>query len=569
MGADGSAELHYLFRHQVVRDAMLQLLLPSERSRLHLHAMGSYGPIDDNLHIARALALHAEFALCDGHELTDAEVENVNRERLKHLRKWAELAEANWLPEDAAAAWQAVALHPQVTGLDAARAHYQAATAQFNAGRFSGVLRELDACHEEAAAFEPGPLHVQEQIVRTRFLIGTGKLESAEAAASAAVELAGWLNDPQLLAQSLDCRGSVLERMGRLEESVRLRERAVGLAEHDFPDESRANLLIGYGSILRELGRREEALNVARKTYDLAGRIESFRLSVSARVTLAVNLRANGESEKAEELYLQVIEMCRARGARRPYMRCLGNLANLVTALRGDYQRAEEMFIEAVRGHREDGATSSEAMTISNLASNWLTRGLFASAARGFAEATELCAKVSYPLLEARTACYHGVALALLGRYAEALTAVNHGIACLEGRDQGKFRLEFGELCMLQVRLAQPDCTEPSEAASESAAKARRIAESLDVDSYGQGALSKIESLEKELREAVAEGRAPRIIRGQLIESLTPQQCASLLDILGDASNPEAAGVWDALNEIAADETTPDWHDDNRANLFN
>ncbi|MHC4842037.1 MAG: hypothetical protein ACYTDT_13955 [Planctomycetota bacterium] len=224
MHPDASAELVYLFRHHAMRDAMVQLLLPSERSRLHQNAMGSYGAIEENIQTARALSIHAELSLEDGHGLSDDEVKAIHAMLLKHLTKWSDLAEEGWLCEEAATALRAIARHPGVSETDSTDARYRAAYALFNAGQLEEVVRELSECEGQLPSTASAAL-VNLYDLKCTALMVKGAMEEAIQAASRAVELAEQLDDLELLAQSLETKGAALERLGRLEESLEHRER--------------------------------------------------------------------------------------------------------------------------------------------------------------------------------------------------------------------------------------------------------------------------------------------------------------------------------------------------------
>jgi tetratricopeptide (TPR) repeat protein len=337
---------------------------------------------------------------------------------------------------------------------------------------------------------------------------------------------------------------------------------------NSFPYSLRVKLANGHSSILRETGQRKRSLDVARLAYELSEQDDNFKLNMSSLVSLAINLRANGEYEEAENLYERGIEFCRSRGARRPYLICLGNLANLITSARHDYERAEQLLIEVVHGNRETGAMTSEALATGNLAANWLAVGRLSASAFAYGIATELAARVGYPLLEARSACFHAESLVLLGRQQDAEERIKHGMACLEGRDQGKFQLEFGELCNVQIQLANVERHDRLELATKAVGRMREIAERSEVDNYGQGTLKHAERIKSELEEAQSENRAPRIIRGHLPAYMKPGQCAAMLDILGDRENPEGIAVWDELVARADGTRTPDWQNDARARLL-
>ncbi len=551
--ADSSAELLYLFRHQVLRDGMYQLLLPSERARLHLMALGTYGPIDGNLVVARELAFHAAGALADGNGLTDAQHKAVRATYLAHLRSWAELANGAYQHAEEAQAWAGVATHPDVRPEDAVEARLRACAALSSAGSYRSALRELDLSIELLKEMQPCRLHAAERVSRARVLAILGEAADAEQCARAAIAQAEALSNKELLADALEVLGSGLERQGRLDESLQLFQRATGLLGSVKQLVPRTLLRVGYASILRESGRNEEALEQARIAFESLQVAQHPRLYVHALLRYCMSLSDTGNDTKAEQLYREALPIAREHGLKLSYSALLGNLANLYSDRDQDYQRAERLLIEALPIHREAGALSGLALCLNNLGSVWFNEGRLKAAISALRASRREAARASYRLLEGRAACTEGRALLLLGEVENGCAAISHGVACLEGRDQGRFMLEFGEMSLLRARLVRAENGSILQSARETLARMRALAGSED---NAEKWLEEVKSIVDELERAEAEGRRPLLVAGHNPRSLTRQQCAALLDILGKLVAPEIRAV---LKECAGSETTPAW----------
>jgi tetratricopeptide (TPR) repeat protein len=563
-----SAESVYLFRHQVLRDGLYQLLLPSERARLHVCALGAYESHDESLQLARELAYHAGAALQGG--LGRVEEKSVRVAQLGYLRRWATLANAAWLADETATAWRAVATHPDAEPLEAAQARIAAWGALEVSGKGREGLDELACCEKVLASLPEhgpaGPVHVKLRMLMARVLVSGGEPESSLRYGRSGVALAEALGDDAVLSEALDDLSWICSRTARLPEALNLQERAIAIARAAGLKDRVTRMLTTYAGILRETGRNHDAAAVVKEALAAARVNPGPRQLIAALNSAAISHRAEGEHAVAESLYREAMEIARKYGLHRGYAVVLGNYANILSG-RGEYGRVEAMYRQVIAIDREDGSLGSEAVAWHNLSESWLGMGLLSAAVRGLEQAIALAARTHHFLLEARAWCNRAAILALLGRPAEALEPVSRGLACLEGRDGGKFMIEFGILSELVVKLAQPGVPDPRTLASAALERMEHLVvdSGLQADKFTARALDQVRKILDEYEAATKTGRAPRVVRGWLVESLTNGQRAALADSLKASGEYLPADLQAALTAGLEDTSTPDWSNHRRA----
>jgi tetratricopeptide (TPR) repeat protein len=566
MGLD--AELIYLFRHQVLRDGLYQLLLPSERANLHALALEAYGYDGNNLHLVRELAYHAGAALSGG--LDGAREQLVRSAQLGYLRRWAELATEAWLTEESIDAWRAVAAHAESSPLEAARAHVAAYVGLDVAGRGREGVAELAASEQILSGLpehgEAGVLAVKVRTFRSRVLIAGGEPGAGLKVGESSVALAEQLGDAIALADALDNLSWVHNRLARLPEALALQERAIAIARQAGASTRLIAMLNTYASILRENGRNHDAVGVTQEALSAARASGSPRHLISALNTTGISCRATGLLTEAEAMYREALDIARRYGLHRGHAIVLGNYANLLSS-RHEYDGIEEMYRRVIALYRETGDMHAEASAWHNLSEAWLGMGLLAAAARGYEQAIQRASRTQHFLLEARAWCSLGCCKALLGSARDGIEPVRRGLACLHGRDQGKFMVEFGILSELIVQLAQPDVADPRAIAAAALERMQRTVtdSGQQADMFAAAAIGQVRKVVEEYEAAASSGGAPKVVRGRLLESLTVWQRAALASSMKTSGEQLPADLQAALTAGLEDSPTPDWANNHRA----
>lgn len=399
------AEIAYLFRHALLRDASYDLQLPASRAALHKHALeileDLYGglppeptidsgmpagyaplPIDE---IAAELADHAEWAA-----KAQNPVAPELQERLRiYLKRAALRAERSFQNRLSARLWRRASEVQQGQG----RAHALLYASRMEGA--AGLASEAETLIRAALAIvdvpdDEGTL-LPECLVQLGHLCSTAeRMEEAEQHYQRGMELCERHNHARL-ATTLRMRlGHVCLRTGRLEDGSRLYTQA--LAES------------------RERGA------LASEALSLAG--------------LASATAAMGRHAEADEMFEQALEMHRQQGDRRSESLTLGNMASYLWSSR-QWQRAEDAIRRVLPLHREVGNRLFETRALGGLASCLARRDQPELAMVTAEEALAIDREIGNPVEEGIHLCTVGRCLVLLGRLDEAQTTWRRGIAQL------------------------------------------------------------------------------------------------------------------------------------------
>lgn len=569
-----SAEDLYVFRHRVLREAAYQLLLPSQRAELHLCAMQQLEQVADtqvSVALARELAEHAGAALAPGSELPQSHLLQVRAAHVRLLRQWGELASQDWQNEEAALAWGALASQPDIDPYDRADALLRAQVALSQLSRYDEAAGLLAACREELAPMDDSEsstrLRCRERLAQAALHSSRAEMLPCQAAATRALELAESIGDTALIADAETSLAAAARHAGRLQEAIERDTRALALARQARGPRGVSYIQTRLGLALREAGRNEDGARVVTNAIELARSDANPRQLLSALITGATVARASDEIDRAESLLLEAMELAQRIGSRTAFAIALGNHANLLVAARNDLAGAESAQLRAVAIQREIGTPNSEAISLNNLAFTWFSVGLFAAAVRAWLAAAQLARRTDYPLLEARARCFCAVALAMLGSRQRARQEVDAGLACLQGRDEGKFFIEFGAISELTVALADLRHGDGLDRANETLQRMEALVQErgLQHDAYSRRTLDRARRLVSELSQARSQGRAPLLVRGCHPEDLTPHQRAAMLDILARQGEPPGAALKALLGAGTQNLPVPDWQDQARA----
>lgn len=400
-----SAELAYLFRHAVLRDAAYGLQLPADRARLHRLALElielAFGgppppaPADEDADariaphptdmLAAELALHAEQGCADAPPDTIA----LLQDRAAHYHsRLAELARVAYECPAAAVHYQWQALH-----------------ATLDPRRRARVVRLLG--------------HMQQQI--------GARAEAQQTLAQAAV-LAAELGDPLLVELSGITLANLWLTGGDAARALPVYERAgPAFAAMGRPREH-ATCVMNTGSALFMLGQLQRAEDCWNRAVDLhAANGDMLMVGVTLN-NRGMARNALGRRQEARADFEQAVHIHRTLGNRWNEGLALSQLASNLND-EGDFDGAERLFRQALDIAAETGNRNHAATVLGSFGNMYMFRHQFARAEQVYRQAYELQVALGLRRAQGVTLTNLSEALRNTGRHAEALAMLHQSIA--------------------------------------------------------------------------------------------------------------------------------------------
>lgn len=399
------AEIAYLFRHALLRDAAYDLQLPANRAALHVSTLAIledlYGglppdptaggdaglkyeplPIDE---FAAEMADHAEWA---ARASNPAPPELTQRLRI-YLKRAAMRAGLSFQNRQSARLWLRAA--ELLTGEDRARALYHAAGMESAAGHTGEsevlVRKALEVLDQPGYS---GPLLPRCLVLLGHACTEAERLQEAEQAYLRGLELCERQGDTRQATAIKIRLAYVYSRTRRLDDST------------DF-----------YSRALEDSRAQQDPVTEALCVAGLAG--------VAA---------AGGRNAEADKLYAKALAMNRQRGDRRAEAVTLGNMASYLWMSR-QWDRAETAMRQVLPLHREIGNRRFEGRALGGLAAAALQREQPHEAMSIALQALAIDREVGNRTEEGLHMCTVGRCLLALGRLEEAKTSWRAGVALL------------------------------------------------------------------------------------------------------------------------------------------
>ena len=294
------------FRHELLREAAYDDLLPGERSRLHariaeaVEARLAAGGARPTMNDAAQTAYHWDAA-------------NQLPKALQWSMRAGELASRLGAPEAfthldrVLELWAQVPDAADLVGVPHAEVLLLAAKAAEMSGHLDRALALVDRAIEEVRDEEDPLLASRVYGLRGSFCGGIGDAVGRDAAVARAVELAEGAPTVEL-AGALAVRSARLGYDFHLREAVRVGERAVRMA-HDLgapAEESSARLALGWaliqsGSVDEGLVHSRRAVELAPRDFDVANSsaLLAYHLLVAGRPDEALDVSARGAGTAA------------------------------------------------------------------------------------------------------------------------------------------------------------------------------------------------------------------------------------------------------------------------------
>lgn len=361
------AELLYLFRHALLRDAAYQLQPPEARGLLHEHALRAMEHVADGRHamldqFAAELAVHAREAR---HNAIEPRTD-LTRVELAYLQRAADRARDDYRHADAARHYGAIAAHP-------ASGQLQAHNARLEHGRvlrYSGSPEAAARVLTEAAAMarEAGLLREAGEALGSlgSVLAMIGRVDAAFQVQQEATACASELGDPVAISSALANHAGLCLLTGRREEALELmRQSLAGHAAHTPQDilKRRATMAL----CLLELGRTSEAEPMLLEALEAYEHLGNLRAVAEMLSHLAHLHDQTGRGIQAEALIRRSLELKRKLGDRYGEGIVLSALGGIQSRL-GRSAEAAATIRAALHLHRETGNRRSEGIAMSNLA---------------------------------------------------------------------------------------------------------------------------------------------------------------------------------------------------------
>lgn len=354
------AELAYVFRHALLREAAYQLQMPADRARLHALVVEIIEPTlgnDEDGALASELAEHAKNA---GEQYGAREVA-FRRRAIEHALGRLDYGEVLRQSE-------LVAAHAAATPLERARAVQRIGDAQ----RQRGFAREALATYDRLlTAFPDLPAKQRGSVIRAKAdaRYRLGQIAEAESDYQEAIRLLETGADRQGVATAYGNYGLLLSATGRQELAERYFRDAItqnhsegAFHEAAFQEVNLANVLLDRGEARQALALMQNS-RLRQRVHDPA---------VCGTESLA--LSALGRKEEALEAIRRALEISRQNGQRLSEGVSLANLGSQL-AEGGRLEEAAVQLELAVTVLEEIGARRSCACARASWATTMLEMG--------------------------------------------------------------------------------------------------------------------------------------------------------------------------------------------------
>ncbi len=398
-----SAELAYLFRHALLRDAAYEMQLPSDRAKLHEMAFHlieqAFGgrapeppPLDD--HRLMAYIPHTSDAAAQElyHHAQLAGAGSLARQCLPlYLRRAAEHAERSFQMAPALQLWQELAR--QADGSIRAAALRRCGTVALQAGLLSVVETSLtlalDQCRQARLR------HLEGLVMGTLASVyrETGRRELAESHLDAALEVYREVGDKDREGGACADLATIYQQSARIAEAEASYLRGLDLLRATGNRRFEAVALSNLGNALLQTGRLQEAEEAYRRSLELARQTRDRRIEGATLGNLGIVFSETGRRAESLQAYLDALSISRETGNRRSEGINLGHLGSHHHDA-GDLQQAEECFLRSLEIHRELGNIRFEASVSCSLSLTLLRTGRLDQARRTWAAGQELFERI-------------------------------------------------------------------------------------------------------------------------------------------------------------------------------
>ncbi|MBX3460060.1 MAG: tetratricopeptide repeat protein [Planctomycetes bacterium] len=375
-----SAEVAYLFRHALLRDAAYELQMPADRAQMHALIVAIFESLFGGRPAAPATALtgaasfapspldreSAELAQHAAQALATAPDNPDMQHALRvYLQRAATIAKASFRNDEAVQAWLKLAELPDGPGRGACL--LQAAHVAQRSGRGEQAIEFAMRAAAEAAATGFSALEAYACHTVAGVHIELMRLEPVEAYAERALKLHRQNGDE--LGQCIVLRNlSHYHRIsGQPERALEASRAALQLADKLGNRGERARALQSLATALVDAGQITEATNAIQEACEIVTALGLVGETATYRGNLGLLLRFGNNLARAEELMRESVQMACSTGDERSIA---WNQFNLATLLKDTRRRTEAMHLyEQTLGlAREVGDARLEGMLLNAIA---------------------------------------------------------------------------------------------------------------------------------------------------------------------------------------------------------
>jgi tetratricopeptide (TPR) repeat protein len=434
------AELTYLFRHALLRDAAYQLQMPGDRARLHLLALDiieqlvSFGGSPLNL-FAAELANHARAAAVLGGDAA------LSREA-KYLLAAAEYMQNGFELVGAMEYWNRLSTHPMADKSTRAKALYRVGGLAHKVGELGAAEAALNRAAQSYQELQDAHGEAMAQEALADVMRETGRAQAALQIYRGLSKV--WPLRTHNAASVLAKIAIICEDEKSLSQAAEAYEAAIGANSSDM--QLLARLQMSLSALLRRLGRREEALALARSARANLGHVQNAALADALLLTCGAAHDASGLHEEAELIYDEALERGLRAGARGNVALALLNKA-IAQRNRGRLDLAERDLRRSIAQLLELGDLGQLATAQRQLGLLLIEQERWAPARAELDCALQVAQRAGAARVAAMTRCH-------LGRVAEAVDGYEASLATF------REALARAEACGEIAAAAQARCGE-------------------------------------------------------------------------------------------------------------
>lgn len=480
-------EMHYIFRHALMRDAAYEMQLRARLRDLHRLAAETI----EQLYAQELAPYYADLAYHYGragdieHECRYARLAGeqaaarfANTEAIVHLSRALDLT-----PEDD---WR-----DRVQLLLAREAIYHLQ------GNRQAELQDLDAAEAlldigEGAEGMISALRLEILQRRARYAEVTGAYPAAIATAQRAIDLARVASNVRGEVKANFTCGQAYRHQGDFAQARQSAEKGLALAQQSSLLLEEAEGMVLLGTIAAGQGDPDSALSYMERSLRLAREVGHVRLEASVLVNLGNIFVDRGELERGWPYYEEALGTFHRMGFRRGEGTVLNNMGNMATRAH-DYARARALLKQALPIRRDIGDRLGESIVMRNLGVALMALGEYKAAQDHFERSLALSCRIGdrsgesgtrsnlsllYHLLgDQETARVHGEqAAALAGELGDrwvqgyGLTHLGHALTSLGRLEEAE--LAYGQALKLRRETGSANLVAETQAGQARAALA-------------------------------------------------------------------------------------------------
>ncbi|MCB9932345.1 MAG: tetratricopeptide repeat protein [Planctomycetes bacterium] len=553
------AELAYLFRHAVIRDAAYGLHPPSARAALHamaleiLEALARPETLDA---WAEELADHARRALgADG-----ADRESLQRRELDYLQRGAEHESRHWHNERSVALRERIVAHPLASDAQRIRALLDTVETLMRSGGMSKTGPLLEQAWEIAqAAGEPRDIALT-LAARAQAATLQSRHEEARRLIEQGIPAAAAIGDRDIHARLLITRAANAQGVGDWALGEQAAREAWELLKDSGNLVSKARSQLYLGDACWEQGKLEQAAAHFEEALQIYLQAENLGGEASARDHLGSLLRELRRDDEAKRNHERAAELYSHMGDSVGYGSAVSNLATLLQE-EGRFDEARRYRLQALKNFRAAGAMYMEGVALGNLASSARIQGRLEEASRLFQAARNVLRRIGRVVEHAVFEANFGHLLLLMGFVDAAHVNARQASDDLTRVQVIAWREQYAT--MLEVRVAVERMRQGSHEAARTADDLlRRMRDCVEEgqDSILAQTVAKAEALREEALKP-----QPLLFRGHLVSELPAPLRLALLDRMRKTEPEEwrqlqaNPALHDAMRAGTEDLPVPDW----------